>query len=345
MPDFSNSQAENNKIMNLKQPIYGEDMTASISMTGLTILKDGKYSNRIGGSAEYVSHNPFGIVTSKSIPITPGEIKAPKKKHTKEQQTTQPGTTLPRKTKCYKINKKQITHRIKNFTNQMSGEKKLYFWTVTFPSQTNDNTCFILLNRWLTRLRKERMLRSYLWVAERQDGKRLKDDKQQATNTIHFHLAFHQRICVKKANKFMRACIFTSVKDGSIQYTRKAAKTYNGVDIAKDRKTRRVINFSKQSKAKSLANYLTKYISKNEGTFQHLAWHCSRDYSNLIINLRMTLSEITGWNIRQCFTAIALFEDQYFEFFPWAGPPIESFINHMAIINNHIVSTINNVTI
>lgn len=322
-------------------PGYSEDMTASISMTGLTILKDGKYNNRIGESAEYINHLPFGIVRKKSIPLTPGEIAKLENKRPVKKLLQDPTPPKPRKQRSFTINKKQITHRIKNFTHQMPGEKKLYFWTVTFPEGTTDDTGFLLLNRWLTRLRKEKMLRSYLWISERQDGKRLQDSNKPATNTIHFHLAFHQRICVKKANRFMRAAIFTSIKDGTIKFSRKAAKNYNGVDISKDRKTKRVINFAKGNKQKSLANYLTKYVTKNSSEFTHLAWHCSRDYSNLIINIRVTKSELVKFNLLQCFSEGCLFEDQFFQFFPWLNLPDKSFLDHIGQINRHIVNEVN----
>ena len=140
--------------------------------------------------------------------------------------------------------------------NQMRGEKMLYFWTITFPENTTDDTAYILLNKWLTRLRTEKMLKEYLWVGERQEN-----------NTIHFHMVINQKMNVQKANKYMRASIMHRINKGEIIYDRIAAMRYNGVDIAKDRKTKRVTNFAKQNKEKSLSNYLTKYVTKNNRTF------------------------------------------------------------------------------
>ena len=35
----------------------------------------------------------------------------------------------------------------------MKGEKLLYFWTISFPINTTDDTAYILLNKWLTRIK------------------------------------------------------------------------------------------------------------------------------------------------------------------------------------------------
>ena len=330
MRNFSNFQAKKRMPLKLKELNTNNDNIAKISLTGLTILKDGQYRSRMAPTPEFIASIAQGIIRKKDYIRTPGEIP----KTVKKKKVVTPEVTIPKpkstRSKEYSINKKQITHRIKNFTNQMPGKKALYFWTVTFPQSTTDHTCFTLLNIWLTRLRKELNLRSYLWISERQQN-----------GTTHFHLTFHQRICVKKANKFMRAAIFNSVKAGIIKFSRKDAKNYNGVDIAKDRKTKRVTNFAKQSKQKSLSNYLTKYVTKNKGTFQHLAWHCSRDYSNLIIDLRFSTAELINWNLRQCFTETAIFEDQFFSFYPWLEYPDPKIVEAFNRINSYIVQQVN----
>lgn len=311
-------------------PLYSEETNSILSMTGLTVLKDQNLKNRISPTKQLIHHPKHGIITKKQCQLI-DKIPTPTKKRVKlpDSINTIPVTKSLR-SKIYSINKKQITHRIKNFTNQMSGTKQLYFWTVTFPLNTTDSTAFILLNIWLTRLRKELNLRSYLWITERQQN-----------GTIHFHIVFHQRICVKKANKFMRAAIFNSVKEGLIKFSRKDAKNYNGVDIAKDRKTRRVTNFAKQNKQKSLSTYLTKYVTKNNSTFNHLAWHCSRDYSNLVIGINLSSQDIIRFNLQPAISTEAIFENDFFKFYPWLAQPDRSFLYNIGRINNYIVSLIN----
>jgi len=311
----------------LNKSSYGEDMDTSISLTGVTFLKQGAYKQRHGGLKEIVEKPVEGFMLAKNDKMELERLAMiPVRK--KKIDTVTPQTHIkPRLQKQYTINKKQITHRIRNYTNQMKGEKLLYFWTVTFPLATSDDTAFVLLNKWLTRLRKEKLLTSYLWVSERQKN-----------STIHFHIALHKRMCVKKANRYMRACIFTCIDNKEINYSRTDAIRYNGVDISKSRKTNRVTNFAKKKNEKSLVTYLTKYVSKNEGTFTHLAWHCSRDYSNLVINIRCTSNEfVKGKFNTQCQVEV-LFETEWYIFKPWSNGPPENLLTYLAFANQTIIS-------
>lgn len=193
-------------------------------------------------------------------------------------------------TKNYRINKQEVRNRLLAYMNTQRGKREIYFWTVTFPEHTTDDIAYQAFNTWLTSLRKYKMLRDYLWIAERQDGKR--NDYQRATNTIHFHIAIPHKMPVKKANAMMGGTLKTLSRQGKIAFTVDQCRKYNGVDIAKDRKTRRVINFALQKKRRALGNYLTKYITKNDGTFTRLAWHNSRGFSCLFTAITFTWQEI-----------------------------------------------------
>ena len=311
-------------------PTTFTDMTTSISLTGLTALKHTRYKTRHSGSKEITQIPLKGFILQPKQKIRTLGRNFRKKELPKEK--------IPR---SYIINKKEVTHRIRNFVHQMSGEKMLYFWTITFPPSTSDNTAFILLNKWLTRLRQEKMIKEYLWISERQDGKRLTDKTQAPTNTLHFHIAINRKMDVKKANKYMRASIMHCINDGSIQYDRSTATRYNGVHIAKDRKTGRVINFAKQNRQKSLSNYLTKYVTKNNERFTHLAWHSSREYSNLIIAIRFTESEIFNSNLMNLVNMETKLEGQYYIFYRWKGSPPPALINYLSQLNNSIQSQLN----
>lgn len=322
-------------------PFHYNDMTAQASMTGITVLKQGKFKQRHGGPKEIIQLPREGLKLRRDVEKESDQINNLKQLR-KKRGTPTPRQIKPReKTGNYTVNKKEVTHRIRNFVNQMSGERKLYFWTITFPSGTDDDTAFLCFNKWLTRVRKELNLRSYLWITERQDGKRLTDSTQVATNTIHFHIAIHQRLCVKKANRFMRACLFTCIDQGLIKYSRIDAKNYNGVDISKNRKTRRVINFALRKSTKSLTNYLTKYITKNAGKFKHLAWHSSRDYSNLIISVRLTDSEYLQSGIENWINLEVVYEGEWFRFFKWKDGPPGQFLKYMARVNQQALSLLN----
>jgi hypothetical protein len=136
----------------------------------------------------------------------------------------------------------------------------------------------------------------------------------------------------------MRACLFTSIDNKEISYSRTDAKNYNGVDIAKNRKTRKVTNFAQKKSTKTLVNYLTKYITKNNGKFTHLAWHSSRDYSNLITSIRLTEKEFNESGIKNYLSPDAIFKSEWFTFFRWKDLPPPDLIKYLAFINQKAMS-------
>jgi len=310
-------------------PTTTEDMTVQLSMTGVTILLQSKFKARHSGPTDIVQAPKKGFIIK---PKKLTNVKSRKRRvHTTKLKVVSPqdNQTSKQKIAKYSIDKKQVTHRIRNFVNQMKGEKLLYFWTITFPKSTTDDTAYILMNKWLTRLRQEKMLREYLWIAERQEN-----------GTIHFHMTINKKMNVQKANKYMRASIMHCINKSEITYSRDQAMKYNGVDIAKDRKTRRVINFAKQSKQKALTNYLTKYVTKNNEKFIHLAWHSSRGYSNLVTAIRFTMSEYQKGKCEMLLDNDKMIQHEYYTFRRWKGSPPKDLINYLANLNHSIQTTL-----
>lgn len=294
-------------------------------MTGVTILTKSRFKLRHSGSKEIFQRPDTGFVTKGQLKILEPKKQVSRIKRKKLLKREILCNDKPKKVAKYMIDKKEVSHRIRGFVNQMKGEKMLYFWSISFPEKTSDDTGHILMNKWLTRLRQEKMINEYLWITERQEN-----------GTIHFHMVINRKMNVVRANKFMRASIMHSINKGEIQYDRIAATRYNGVDIAKDRKTRRVINFAKQNKQKALTNYLTKYVTKNNEAFQHLAWHSSREYSNLITAVRFT------WNEYQKGKSEMLLDNEnpiiaeYYTFRRWKGSPPKDLMMYLGLLNNDI---------
>lgn len=309
----------------LDLPTTLEDMTISLGMNGVTMLTKTRFKARHKGLTDLVQIPRHGFI------LKPKKIPGQKSKVRKRQlpkiqlQCEAPSRPVQKKIPKYVIDKTEVTNRIRGYLNQMKGEKMLYFWTITFPVKTSDDTAYILLNKWLTRLRQERMLKEYLWIAERQEN-----------GTVHFHMVINQKMNVQKANKFMRASIMHSINKGEITYSRLDAMRYNGVDIAKDRKTRRVTNFAKGNKQRSLANYLTKYVTKNNSTFTHLAWHSSRGYSNLITAVRFTMSEYQKGNVEQLVDHENAIIHEYYTFRRWKGSPPKDLLTYLGLLNHSI---------
>lgn len=299
-----------------------EAINHSISLTGLTILKESKYKSRHSKCPNIAQIPYHGFVKNTDERIDRPVKKTPKKMAENQLYPDIIHEKKPRLKSRYTINKKEVSHRIRNKVLSMKGEKLLFFWTVTFPVGTPDDNAFVLMNKWLTRLRKERMLKSYIWITERQQN-----------GTIHFHLAIPHRMDVKRANKYMRASIMHSINTQEVNLSRKQAMRYNGVDIAKNRKTRRVTNFAKGKNSRTLSHYLTKYVTKNNEEFDHLAWHSSRDFSNLIIAVRFTEREINRSNVWQFLNKDRKLEGEYYIFYSWNKEAPPDLIRYLSQLN------------
>lgn len=248
--------------------------------------------------------------------------------------------------KAYTIDKAKVRQRILAMINTKKGKKHLYFWTVTFPAHTPDDMCYKAFNTWLTSLRQRGMLKDYLWVAERQTGERLKGDKE-ATNTIHFHIAIPHFMNVQRANAMMKGTLknlsrrglipgaVCSAKSGEV-YLLPSIARYNGVDICKHKKTKRVVNFAIKKGAATLATYLTKYVTKNDSEFSHLAWHNSRGFSCLFTGITCTLTEFVQMGFGGYLNRVRTFKMNFAVFIPWLYGPPHAVMEHLFKLNSTI---------
>jgi hypothetical protein len=274
----------------------------------------------------------------------------------------------PRK-KSYSVDKAAVRQRIYAMVNTMKGKKRLFFWTVSFPEGTPDDTCYKAFNTWLTSLRQRGMLHDYLWIAERQEGDRLKDKTKQPTHTIHFHIAIPHYLDVQKANAMMRGTLKGYAKKGLMpgafctvsaapslrkySYTASIAK-YNGVDICKDRKTRKPINFAVKKGQRALAHYLTKYVTKNDAGqvddkgeliapgFEHFAWHCSRGFSRLFTGVTCTIKEFQAAGLGGYLNRVRVFKMEFATFVPWLFGPPPMLEEHLYKLNSYIQKQFDN---
>lgn len=304
-------------------------MTYKLTNSGIIKLTEGRYGNRYNKlpNFEILANGTVKKIVPAKSTIT--EVSKKRKKAVKKPSpfveiiapTAQPekkvngGRSLRGKAAL-------IKNRIICKIQSIEKNPKLSFITITFPALTDDKTCYRLLNTWLTIVRTNTSKFSYLWVAERQQN-----------STIHFHLCTTNYIPIVKYNLYMRNAIKDLVKKKVIIWNQFAASQYNGIDIAKDRKTKRVINFADNGKRKSLVQYLTKYITKNETKSKNSVWSCSSDYSNLIIEIHCTKSELIyflkGVNLKT--DCIRYFD--YSTFIPWEDKPPDKLIKHIAEIN------------
>ncbi len=144
----------------------------------------------------------------------------------------------------------------------------------------------------------------------------------------------------------MKGTLKTFAARGEIPFSVFACRKYNGVDIAKNRKTRRVTNFAVKKGSKALVTYLTKYVTKNNTGFEHLAWHNSRGYSSIFTGVTFTIEEFKGIYKLDYFLhrdRSKWFETEYFFFAPWCdlGPP-PILEQHLFKLNSYLQEQLEN---
>jgi hypothetical protein len=260
--------------------------------------------------------------------------------------------------KAYTVNKREVRQRILGYINTAKGKKELYFWTVSFPAGTPDATCYQAFNTWLTSLRQRGMLREYLWIAERQLGTRL-DPGKAPTLTIHFHIAIPHFMNVHRANAMMRGTLKSYARRGMLpgvvcnpkskqEYYLPSIAKYNGVDICKNRKTNRIVNFAVKKGSRALATYLTKYVTKNDAgvpdatgeiaipAFTHLAWHNSRGFSCLFTAVTFTIKEFKDLGFGPFLNRVRQFRMNFATFVPWLYGPPPLLHDHLYKLNSYI---------
>jgi len=320
----------------LPVPSTFEELTIKAMPSGIVVLKDGRYRKRYVGSsgcavdingklwmnsAELRKHcSDEGKKIALRLPTQGKKVICSNKDKDEKDLSTKKNN--PRE---YHVNKVKVRQRLMAMINTMQGGKELYFWTVTFPEGTTDEIAYQAYNTWLTSLRQRRMLREYLWVAERQKN-----------GTVHFHLAIPHKMSVHRANSMMQGTLKTFARRGKIPFSIYQCKRYNGIDIAKNRNTRRVTNFAIKKGNRALTTYLTKYVTKNDAGFSHLAWHNSRAFSALFTGITFTTEEFLGYGFRCLLHPASVINTEYFMFFKWKDQPPDAVMKHLYELNSYV---------
>ena len=146
---------------------------------------------------------------------------------------------------------------------------------------------------------------------------------------------------VKRANAMMAGTLRTFAKRGLIPFNVYQCKKYNGVDIAKNRNTKRVVNFAIKKGARALATYLSKYATKNNGTFSNLAWHNSRGYSSIFTGVTFTIPEFISYGFNLQIDRVKRLDAAFFTFIPWANGPPPIITDHLFKINSYLQAVLN----
>ena len=189
--------------------------------------------------------------------------------------------------RAYRINKQRVRDKMNAFFELKQTFKFFAFYTISFPFAVEDSICFRLFNIWLTRCRKRYGKFTYIWVAER-----------QRNGTLHYHLLTNKYMDIRFTNAFMKRSLMNVSHE--INYSKEFLRKYNGVQVRPltDRETGKKIAAGREDLRRSaftkLAKYMTKYVTKNQSVFEHLAWHESRDLS--ILQTKQYFSDQTGYD-------------------------------------------------
>lgn len=336
--------------------ISQEPLTLKCTTSGVTWLKDGTFRKRYTGnkySAVDINGNlwlkntelqkeikgdrisRFGVTSKKKSQVETQDVFKNKfitvenydqmydNLSTQYANLLTANAKLSPQNKSYTINKREVRQRLLGYINTYHGKKELYFWTVSFPEGIPDQVAYKVYNIWLTALRQRGLLRQYLWIAERQEN-----------GTIHFHIAIPHKMPVQRANSMMKGTLKTFIKRGEINYSLHKIARYNGVDIAKNRTTKRVTNFAIKKGSRALVTYLTKYITKNNTAFSHLAWHNSRGYSSIFTGVTFNIPEFKKLNWPELTDKTKARETEYFVFIPWKDGPPFLLTDHLYKLNS-----------
>ena len=276
---------------------FTDCLEVSTGLNGITLLKGIELKSRFSGSRKLIV-DARGMLRNKPQ-------KPPKqKKDSQPKQKTQ-----------YKVNKSRVSHILLNYINSQKGKKTLYFYTISFPAGMPDNTAHKCLNSWLTSLRYAYKLKNYLWITERQKN-----------GTI----AIREFLPIILVNNLMKKLIHYYIRKGEIKWNHYSCSRYNGVDIAKDRISRKVTNFAANTNGKIIASYLTKYISKGKELFSRQAWQCSKSLSAIFTKYNMTFAEFERDFLHYIDVDKPIIESDFFTFYGWikAPPPEIVFLLH-----------------
>lgn len=254
-----------------------------------------------GSSLIRVRKKPYEPSITRSsidLPFEPNKLHIPKTP-TDKNKIVEHSFSPKSKTKI--VNKMTAWTR----ANQLNKKKTLYnFITLTLTSKQigTDKDFTKMLNVFFTYCRKYYNLKNYLYVLERQN---------RTTNNIHAHIIIDQYVNYERLNSVWCKVLgdngytfpqknyltgeveqintFTALKN----YASENCKNYTGNDFyinpRTGKPTKPTKNLSKPNPCdvetifniKTVARYVTKYITKNDSKINTSLWNCSQSISRL----------------------------------------------------------------
>jgi hypothetical protein len=270
--------------------------------SGYTVMVD--LVQQAGYRSRHILKNRDLLIDAGGVMRVPTGKEVPEKKRSTKTIDKIP---VPRANKLKTMNAPKMKALIMAMVNTLRHrftKMPMHFFTVSFPPCIDVKTAKRYLNIWLTKLRADEKIFMYLWVME-----------WQKNGTAHFHLLIPGYLNVRYANRLMKETLVNAVKKREIEWTVLAAEKYNGVDIAKNKYTRKITNFADPAAGAALAKYVSKYITKNNAPTEYQRWHCSREWSGLCTGVALTENEARKfWAVVDHDDTI---ENEFFIFYRW----------------------------
>jgi hypothetical protein len=218
--------------------------------------------NKLAGSTLERKENPLADLTE----LTPIEklLKKPLKLDEMDETEIKPRSLSAR-------SKSKIRKKVIAFARQV---KKLSFVTLTFVNKVTDREAIKALGAFLDNVNKRSKDFQYLWVAEKQTKNKVFKDN------IHFHLITNKYWDI---NRWWGYWLEVQKTQGIVPRN-EDFKPSSAFDV-------KVIN---AANIKGVANYITKYITKNTDEFRCMIWNCSRKISQLYTDFYSDMDFLTG---------------------------------------------------
>ncbi|TXE12925.1 hypothetical protein FUA26_03780 [Seonamhaeicola algicola] len=147
--------------------------------------------------------------------------------------------------------------------------KRLSFVTLTFLNKVSDDEAINLLRKFIDNAKKRSDDFQYVWVAERQT----KNDIFKGN--VHFHMITNK---YWKIEKWWNYWIDLQLKNG-IEPRKKDYRPSSAFDVKQ-------LN---SNNIRSIASYVTKYVTKNDDGFKCQVWNCSKRVSELYTDFYSTV--------------------------------------------------------
>jgi len=277
----------------------------SCGLTGVTVLHNWKFSSRYKGS--------------KSLLVNPeGELyqKIKRKPEPKEEPRSRPKP-------MYRINKSEIRHRVAAMVNSQTGQRKLLMLTMSFPPCITEERAYRLFNSFKTTLRQSFLIKHYIWVRENQQN-----------GTPHFHILIRDYINIKAANTVIKNLLHYEIRHHKLEWSHTEASIYNGLDLSKNRNTKKVVNYCSSKGQNTIAGYISKYCSKSTNSYNRQAWQSSKSVSSYFTHINLTLDEFLSLHGDKIDIEDPLFVDTMYCFYKWSAAPPHSITAQLNKVNN-----------